>query len=102
MSDLHTINGEVSESMKATNDVAGKLSDAVREIGTTLKLISDISSTTNILSINASIEAARAGEAGRGFAVVAFEIGKLANNTQESLKMVQAVIKRIQENMSTR
>lgn len=102
VSDLHTINGEVSESMKATNDVAGKLSDAVREIGTTLKLISDISSTTNILSINASIEAARAGEAGRGFAVVAFEIGKLANNTQESLKMVQAVIKRIQENMSTR
>lgn len=99
LNDLHTINDEVSESMKATTDIAQKLSDAVQEIGVTLKLISDISSSTNLLALNASIEAARAGEAGRGFAVVATEVGNLANSTQESLKEVEAVIERVQSNV---
>lgn len=66
----------------------------------TLNLISEISSSTNLLALNASIEAARAGEAGKGFAVVATEIGNLANNTQESLKDVQAVIERVQQNVA--
>ena len=99
LNDLHTINAEVSESMKATTDIAQKLSDAVEEIGVTLKLISDISSSTNLLALNASIEAARAGEAGRGFAVVATEVGNLANSTQESLKEVENVIQRVQSNV---
>ena len=99
LNNLHTINGEVSESMKATTDIAQKLSDAVQEIGTTLELISDISSSTNLLALNASIEAARAGEAGRGFAVVATEVGNLANSTQDSLKEVEAVIQRVQNNV---
>ncbi len=99
LNDLHTINGEVSDSMKTTTDIAQKLSDAVQEIGVTLKLISDISSSTNLLALNASIEAARAGEAGRGFAVVATEVGNLANSTQESLKIVEAVIERVQTNV---
>lgn len=99
LNDLHTINGEVSESMKATTDIAQKLSDAVQEIGVTLKLISDISSSTNLLALNASIEAARAGEAGRGFAVVATEVGNLANSTQESLREVERVIERVQNNV---
>ncbi len=96
---LQIINGEVSESMKATTDVTQKLSDAVQEIGVTLNLISDISSSTNLLALNASIEAARAGEAGRGFAVVATEVGNLANSTQESLKVVESVIERVQQNV---
>ncbi|MBQ9119002.1 MAG: hypothetical protein IJY09_02960 [Lachnospiraceae bacterium] len=96
---LRTVNGEVSESMKATNDIAQKLSGAVEEIGVTLKLISEISSSTNLLALNASIEAARAGEAGRGFAVVATEVGNLANNTQETLKQVEEVIERVQNNV---
>lgn len=99
LNDLHTINGEVSESMKVTTDIAQKLSDAVQEIGVTLKLISDISSSTNLLALNASIEAARAGEAGRGFAVVATEVGNLANSTQESLREVELVIERVQNNV---
>ena len=49
--------------------------------------------------MNASIEAARAGEAGKGFAVVATEVGNLANSTQESLKVVQEVIERVQQNV---
>ena len=99
LSDLHAINGEVSESMNATNDMTQKLSEAVEEIGVTLNLISDISSSTNLLALNASIEAARAGEAGKGFAVVASEVGNLANSTQDSLKVVQSVIERVQQNV---
>ncbi|MCM1162365.1 MAG: methyl-accepting chemotaxis protein [Roseburia sp.] len=99
LNDLHKINGEVSESMKLTTDIAQKLSDAVQEIGVTLSLISDISSSTNLLALNASIEAARAGDAGRGFAVVATEVGNLANSTQESLKVVESVIERVQGNV---
>lgn len=99
LNDLHTINGEVSDSMRMTTEITQKLSEAVQEIGVTLKLISDISSSTNLLALNASIEAARAGEAGRGFAVVATEVGNLANSTQESLKVVEEVIERVQQNV---
>ncbi|MDE6319304.1 MAG: hypothetical protein K2M22_06305, partial [Lachnospiraceae bacterium] len=100
LNNLHSINGEVSESIKATTDIALRLSEAVKEIGVTLNLISDISSSTNLLALNASIEAARAGEAGKGFAVVATEVGNLANSTQESLKVVQTVIERVQQNVT--
>ena len=99
LSSLHTINGEVSESMQATTEVTQKLSEAVQEIGVTLNLISEISSSTNLLALNASIEAARAGEAGKGFAVVATEVGNLANSTQETLKEVESVIVRVQNNV---
>lgn len=99
LGDLHTINNEVSESMKATTEITQRLSEAVQEIGVTLSLISDISSSTNLLALNASIEAARAGEAGKGFAVVATEVGNLANSTQQSLQVVQTVIERVQQNV---
>ncbi len=99
LNDLHTINNQVSESMQATTDIAQKLSEAVQEIGVTLQMISDISSSTNLLALNASIEAARVGEAGKGFAVVATEVGNLANSTQDSLKEVELVIERVQNNV---
>lgn len=97
---LSEINSEVVQSMNVTTGITEKLSDAVREIGMTLSLINDISASTNLLALNASIEAARAGEAGRGFTVVAAEVGNLANNTQESLKNVRAVIERVQQNVA--
>lgn len=97
---LKAINMEVSESMDSTNQVAVKLSEAVQEIGVTLNIISDISSSINLLALNASIEAARAGDAGRGFAVVASEVGHLANSTQESLEQVGAVISKVQQNVN--
>lgn len=99
LGDLRTINGEVSASMKTTTEITQRLSEAVQEIGVTLNLISDISSSTNLLALNASIEAARAGEAGKGFAVVATEVGNLANSTQQSLQVVQSVIERVQQNV---
>ena len=100
LADLKSINEEVSNSMFATTDMAQKLSDAVKEIGTTLNLINEISESTNLLALNASIEAARAGDAGKGFAVVAQEVGHLASNTQESLEEVETVIQRVQNDVS--
>lgn len=99
LAELKDINSDVSKSMVATTDVAQKLSKAVEQIGMTLNLISDISSSTNLLALNASIEAARAGEAGKGFAVVAQEVGNLANSTQESLEEVSKVIQTVQNNV---
>ena len=96
---LQGINSEVAKSMGDTNAVAEKLSEAVKEIDVTLNLINDISSSTNLLALNASIEAARAGEAGKGFAVVASEVGNLANSTQQSLDEVKGVIDRVQDNV---
>ena len=100
LNDLHAINDEVSNSMNTTINMTGNLSEAVDEVGITLKLINEISSSTNLLALNASIEAARAGEAGRGFAVVATEVGNLANSTKESLQEVESVIVRVQENVN--
>ena len=85
--------------MRTTIDVAQRLEEAVKEIGVTLNLINEISSSTNLLALNASIEAARAGEAGKGFAVVATEVGNLAQSTKESLEEVESVIARVQSNV---
>jgi methyl-accepting chemotaxis protein len=68
------------------------IKDQSNRIGQTVELIVDIADRINLLSLNASIEAARAGESGRGFAVVADEIGKLAFQTQESIKEINSVI----------
>lgn len=61
-------------------------------ISETTSLIVDIADKINLLSLNASIEAARAGEHGRGFAVVADEIGKLAAQTGDGIKEIEAAL----------
>lgn len=60
-----------------------------------VQLIGNIAEETNLLSLNASIEAARAGEAGRGFAVVASEIGKLANNSTDSVDHISKLTEEV-------
>ena len=75
----------------AVLDQAIEKSRNVEQIRSLTKDILDISSSTNLIAVNASIEAARAGAAGAGFSVVAQEVQKLANSCTETASNIQEV-----------
>lgn len=80
-----------------TIEITQKLGNEANEIGKIIDTIKAITAQTNLLALNASIEAARAGEHGLGFGVVASEIRKLAENNDESTKMIEEIILNIQQ-----
>ncbi len=66
---------------------------AMKKIEENIKIITDIAFQTNILSLNAAIEAARAGEHGKGFSIVAGEVKRLAENSRNSAKEINDLVR---------
>ncbi len=96
----------VTETNKAMADIREQINETARpikrlgesslEIGNIVQIIDEIADRTSILALNASIQAAMAGEAGHGFAVVADEVQRLADNSSNSTKQIEVLVKSIQ------
>jgi methyl-accepting chemotaxis protein len=92
----NTISQKSAEGVQALETMSHtmeSITESSQDMTNIIKIINDISAQINLLSLNAAIEAARAGDMGRGFAVVADEISKLADQTAQSIKDIDRLIK---------
>jgi methyl-accepting chemotaxis protein len=89
---MNAIRERVQEAARAIK----RLGESSQEIGNVVQIINDIADRTSILALNASIQAAMAGDAGRGFAVVANEVQRLAEQSTNSTKQIETLVKTIQ------
>lgn len=95
---IETLYQVARKSQDTTKDMIANVRELIEwaeKIGKVMNLLSSISEQTKLLALNAAIEAAKAGEAGKGFSVVATEIRKLAQQSRESTKDVEDIIKNI-------
>lgn len=98
-STVQEISAQSEEISAVSTSTLEFVKESVARVGETdevLALIRRIANQTNLLGLNAAIEAARVGEQGRGFGVVADEIRKLAHESGDSIKKIDAILKAIQ------
>ncbi len=104
VSKIMIINREANaseKSIKSMNDSMMNIAKSSGDMTNIIDMITGIADRINLLSLNAAIEAARAGDAGRGFAVVADEISKLADQTTQSIKEINHLIKANESEISS-
>ncbi len=90
----------VHDSVESGRTVSSELlalGQYMEKMNSIVDIITEITTQTSLLALNASIEAARAGEAGKGFAVVASEISKMADGTQDATVRITGLIENVSE-----
>lgn len=88
---------QIGERMTSVAETIIRLSEQTQEAGEITETVEDLAEQSNLLAVNASIEASKAGESGKGFSVVAQEIKSLADQSKQSAKEVQRILRDIQK-----
>ncbi len=87
--------------VQAIAELIIELTEYIKQIGSTVNIVENISEQTNMLALNAAVEAARAGEYGKGFAVVAGEIRKLADESKQATNKITSLVSDIEQTTSS-
>lgn len=87
---------EIRANMQDVLKSVKHLGETSHEIGTIVEAIETITDRTQVIAVNASLEAAKAGAAGHGFSVLAGEVNRLAEQSNEALRTITALVQRIQ------
>lgn len=88
------------DKMRETTQEAAKkikrLGESSQSIGEAIILIQDITRQVNVLALNTAIHAASTGASGRAFGVVAQEVQRLASDSEEATRKIEALVATIQ------
>lgn len=90
----------VTETLALSIRQADLLFEQSMRINQILEFMSELSSKTHVLSINASIVSARAGTHGKAFDVVAREIRNLSRETERSLAEIEKLTNEIRNSIT--
>lgn len=86
----------IRETVSEATKKIKRLSESSQKISKVVSLISNFTTQTQLLAMNAAIEATRAGDYGRGFAVVADEVRSLAQQSSEATTEIETLVQEIQ------
>lgn len=97
MDSLRSNTKQTEDSISLMINKVNQLQESTSSIRRMLVVLQQLAKQTNILSLNATIEAARSGvTGGKGFMVVASEFRKLAEQSKQSIEMVNEITDSIQ------